>query len=565
MSIFSTLGSAANALSAAQIGLQVTGNNIANANTPGYVRENVQLAPAPTQRYGNLLLGTGVDVHAIVQQTDRFLEERLRNASSDLAGSETQEDAYVQLESIFGELTDTDLSSSLSNFFNSIHDILNQPDSASVRNLAVLQGKTLTDVFHQLDGRVRAVRADVNKQVAGAADEINSLLGQVANLNVQIVTAEGGKTSPSDAVGLRDRRSLALDSLGKLIDIRAVEQTTGDVTVFAGGDYLVFQGTYRPVEIQQHEDRGQLVSEIRITDSDAQIASSSGKLAGLITSRDTILGGFLDNLDGYAKTLIGEFNKVYSGGQGLTGYNSLTSEFAVNDPAAALDQAGLKFTPTNGLFQVHVHNDQTGLTSTTDIRVNLNGLDDDVSLSGLAAQLDAVDGISATISPEGKLQIKSDAPQTSFSFADDTSGTLAALGLNTFFTGSRASDIDISALVKADSTKFAASSGGVGEDTGTAVQLADLLRTPLAAQKGASLSTLYDRLAGDVTQGAAITHSVAEGFRTFQKTLEGQYLGVTGVNIDEEAVKLIAYQRAFQASARVISTLDKLLETLINL
>ena len=122
MSLFSSIQIANNALIAAQLGLQVTSNNVANANTPGYIRQSLVLTPAPTQRYGGLLLGLGVSVAAVKQQTDRFLEERVRNANSDLSNSAAQEDTYVQLESLIGELSDTDLSTSLSNFFNSIHE-----------------------------------------------------------------------------------------------------------------------------------------------------------------------------------------------------------------------------------------------------------------------------------------------------------------------------------------------------------------------------------------------------------------------------------------------------------
>lgn len=566
MTLFSSLQVANNSLLAAQIGLQVAGNNIANANTPGYIRQQVVLTPAPTQKYGGLLLGLGVEVQAIIQQTDRFLEERLRTASSDLANTETQEKTYVQLESLLGELSDTDLSSSLSNFFNSIHDVLNQPDSASVRNLAVLQGRTLADDIRRLDGRVRTVRDDVDTQVVNTATEINGLLQEIARLNVQVQTAEGGATSASDAVGLRDRRSQALDKLAAIIDIRAVEQDAGDITVFTGGDYLVFQGTFREVKVEQESVNGLTTSSIHLKDSDAPISTTGGRLGGLIASRDSILTGHLDQLNDFSKALISEFNKVYAGGQGLTGHSTLSSEFAVSDSTLSLDQAGLPFTPTNGGFQVLVRNEQTGLTQTSEIRVDLNGLDDDdTSLADLVAQIDALDGISASIGADRKIQISSNSPLVTFSFAGDTSGTLAALGLNTFFSGSSAADIGINSVVRTDPSKFAASKGGIGEDTGNAVLLADMLRTPLTARDGASLATLYDRMTGEVTQGAAVTKSVAEGFRTFQKTLEGQYLGITGVNVDEEAVRLIGYQRAFQASARVISTINSLLETLINL
>src|SRR5574340_527133 len=134
MSLFGSIRLAANTLRANDIALQVVGQNIANANTPGYIREEVILEPGPTQRMGNLLLGLGVDVAAVVQKIDLFLEERLRGSVSDRVDAETLQNAYLELEGIVGELSDTDLSTSLNLFFSSISEILNQPESVSVRN-----------------------------------------------------------------------------------------------------------------------------------------------------------------------------------------------------------------------------------------------------------------------------------------------------------------------------------------------------------------------------------------------------------------------------------------------
>jgi flagellar hook-associated protein 1 len=565
MTLFSTLQVANNSLVASQLGLQVTGNNIANANTPGYVRERIVVGPAPTVRYGGLLLGTGVAVEAIVQQTDRFLEERMRAATSDLANGEAQEGAYVKLESLLGELTDTDLSSSLTNFFNSIQDILNQPESVSVRNLAILQGRTLTDDIRRLDDNARQLREDLNNQVVDSTSKINSLLEEIAKLNIQIVTAEGGEIVKSDAVGLRDRRSNVLKDLAELVNIRTAEQQNGDVTVFVGGDYLVFQGTYREVKSASTFDRGQPIAELRLKETDSPLAITSGKIAGLYTARDTALTSFLDGLDSFAKTLAFEFNKVYSSGQGLTGFSSVLSEFAVVDTAAPIDQAGLMFSPVNGSFEVQVLNKQTGITTTKVIKVDLNGLEGETSLDSLAAALNDVDGIRASVTPARQLLIEADTPLLSFSFANDTSGALAALGVNTFFSGTGASDIGINAVVQSDPTKFAASKTGIGEDSKNAELLSNLLSTPLGTQANKSLANLYDALTGELAQGSAVSKAVAEGFRVFQRTLEGQYMAISGVNIDEEAVKLIAYQRAFQASARVISTISDLLDVLVRL
>jgi flagellar hook-associated protein 1 FlgK len=565
MSLFGSIQLAKNALRAQQIGLQVVGQNIANANTPGYIREEVILSPAPTQRVGGLLLGLGVQVEAVVQKIDKFLEERLRNAKSDRVSNETKEQAYLELESILGELGETDLSTSLNNFFSSIHNVLSQPEDVGIRNLAILQGKTLTQDIRTLAGRVRDVRSDLNDKVKDNVLTINNLLEEIRTLNIQITSTEGGDTTASDAVGLRDQRNMALSSLAGLIDIKSIEQPNGSVNVFAGGDYLVFEDAARFVEAKLDMDRGLAVAEIRIIQTDSKLTAASGEIEGLVSARDDVMGGFLDRLDNLSRTLAFEFNKVFSSGQGLKGHTDVTSEFAVEDSTVALDEAGLEFTPVNGGFDILVKNKQTGLTETTHIRIDLNGLDDDTSLENLASNLDSVSGITAVIDIDGRLRIRSDSAALEFSFANDTSGTLAALGVNTFFSGSSATDIGVSTVVAADASKFNASGSGIAADTTIAAKLAAFLDAPLETQNGASLGVLYANLTAEVVQGSSVTRGIAQGARVFEQTLVGQQLGTSGVSLDEEAVKMISYQRALQATSRYIATLDELLEMLVNI
>lgn len=565
MSLFGTIQNAGNALNAASIGLQVTGNNIANANTPGYIREKVVYTPAPTQQYGGLLLGTGVKVQSIVQQVNQFLENQYRTASSDVASGDIQESTYTTLEGLINELGDNDLSTSLTKFFNSIQDVLNQPGSAGVRNIAVLQGQQLAADIRRLNGKAEDIYEGLDRQVIEQADTINGLLEEIADLNVQIVRAEGGDTSPSDAVGLRDRRNNALNDLAAVIDIRTTEQPDGSVSVYSNGDYLVFQGIHRSVKTVQSEQNGLITTEIHIAETDAPVGTASGKLAGLAQSRDNIVGGFIGQLNTVATALIQGFNQIYSSGQGNVGYSSLTSGIAPADPDVALDQAGLGFTPVNGSFKLVVKNSLTGETHTNTVTIDLNGLDEDTSLADLQAQLEGIDGVTASITSTGHLKIAADDPNLTFSFANDTSGVLGALGINTFFSGSEAKDINIDATLRADPRRFAASLGGVGEDSGNAEKLANFLNTPLASQDGQTLAQIYDKLVSDVAQGSAATKSATEGFRTFAQTLEGQKLAVSGVNLDEEAINMISYQRAYQASAKVIATINELFDTLLNL
>src|SRR5947207_95867 len=126
MSLFGSIQLAGNSLQATQLGLQVTGQNIANANTPGYLREQLAVTPQPGQKFGDFTIGLGVQVEGVVQQVDELVEGRLRNANSDAQNSSTQADTFKQLEGVTGDLTNTGLGASLNTFFASIGEVLNQ-------------------------------------------------------------------------------------------------------------------------------------------------------------------------------------------------------------------------------------------------------------------------------------------------------------------------------------------------------------------------------------------------------------------------------------------------------
>ncbi len=565
MSLSGTLHIAGNALAAQQIALQVVGQNIANAATPGYSREEVVFAPAPMQRLGNLTLGLGVRVEGVIQRVDEFLNQRLRRATSDRIDSEVREQTWLELEQVVGELSETDLSTALTRFFGSIDNVLNQPESVSVRAMAVLQGQSLTLQIQRLAQRVGDLRTDVNTRIVNMAADVNRLLAEVARLNVQISTTEGGIVGGSEAVGLRDQRNQALRQLSELIDIQTQEQPSGAINVFANGDFLVFEGTHRTVAPQYAPSHGFAAASLNVVELDAPLGQGTGKLAGLLAARDDILGNFLDELDTFASTLAFEFNKVYSRGQGLAGYTRLTSERSVSSSTAPLDEAGLPFLPTSGLFQILVRDRQTGVTRTHDVRIELNGLNTDTTLDGLVAKLSSIDGLSAVIDGEGRLTIEATSSNVEFAFANDTSGLLAALGLNVFFSGTTARDLNVSSVVAATPATFAASNSGLGGGTGNAVELARFPELALTTAGGDTLLTLYDRLSANVTQGTSVARAVAQGLRSFEQTLEAQQLAASGVSLDEEALKLMTHQRAFQAAARLVTVIDELLRWLVEL
>jgi flagellar hook-associated protein 1 FlgK len=573
MSLFGSVQMAGNTLQAMQIGLQVVGNNISNANTPGYVRQQANFVPAGIQKQGNLILGLGVSVDSITQQVDKFVQARLVGAHGDSANASVQNQTYKDMETLLNELSDTtDLSSSLTGFFNSIHDLLGGSGSPATYNLAIGKGSALTQDINNLHGRVADIQNELNDRVDSDAVQINDLSEQIRQLNVKISSIEGGNTSASEAGSLRSQRQSAVDKLSQILGIQVQEQPSGGLNISVGGELLVFEGQRSAVEVKSGSSNGVASDVIQFTNSHAAVNAGTGELQGLYTSRDQIVGSFLTKLDGFSKTLAFEFNKVYSQGQGQVGFEQLSSQQAVTDPTAALDASGLPFTPQSGNFDLIVRTKsddpgQAALTKTTQIKIDLDGIDGDTTLNDLAKQLNDVDGISATVTPAGKLQIKSDSPDIDFAFSGDTSGVLASLGINTFFTGSTAASLGVNNELKGidNASKFAVSAGGIGHDSENAVNLAGLLDQPLDSNGGTSISDQYTQIINQVTQGSAVASSVADGYQAFESSLESQQQAVSGVSIDEEAVNMMTLQRIYQASAKYISTISDLLDELMKM
>jgi flagellar hook-associated protein 1 FlgK len=568
MSLFSSIQMAGNTLQAMQIGLHVVGNNIANANTPGYIRERVIYTPAPTMKLGNLTLGLGVEIAGIVQSLDKFTEDRLRGAGGDRASAEIQESAYKDLEAILGELGDTDVSTALTNFFNSLDEIANAPQDVSIRNLAVTAGKTLAQTISTAHRRVEAVYTDFGRKVTNLGTEINSLTETISKLNVQIVSIEGGNATATEAGGLRSQRSAAVQRLAEIADIEVRDTSAGAVNISLHGDVLVFEGQRREVAVDFTTNDGLPIAVIEYADGGAPLNVGGGELHGTYEARDEIVGGFLNRLDDFAATLTFEFNKIYSQGQGITGFKTTTSQNTVANANASLDEAGLPFSPTSGAFNLLVYNTQTKLTNTHTIRIDLDGFDNDTTLASLAQQINGIEGVVAQATPDNRLTITGESQELRIAFGaveGDTSGVLAALGLNTFFTGSKAAELGVNSELLADGSKFAASRTGIGVDVTNVHRLVAMHDEGVDGLGGDTFTGLYDQLVNNAAQGSAAATSLADGFRVFEDTLVAAAQSVSGVNLDEEAIDMIMLQQTYQASARYISTLSDLMDVLISL
>jgi len=562
MSLFGTIQQSAGALQVAQIGLQVVGNNISNANTPGYIRQELQQASSVAVREGNLIKGLGVRATGITQVVDYALAERMMNAKTDLAGSEALDKAYQQLEELVTDLDDSGLNRQLTLFNNALHELSAQPADAAIRDFVVLQGQTLANSLQS--ARQRAVERQQiwNADLPNTAGQINRLTERIARLNLEIATIEGGGLIHSDATGLRDQRLRDLEELAGFININIQEQTSGAVSVFVGGDYLISNGIHREVYTAHSPRTGG--DEIRIIETDSPLQVTSGKLAATMKARNEVFTDFVNRIDAMASALIRGLNEVHSQGQGRKGFAEVTSSNAMN-AFVPLADANLGFMPTNGTFDLDIVDAQGELVSSHRIPVRILGQVGDSTVASIVADIDQIQGISAAVTSQGRVEITADSPTAKFTFGEDTSGFLAAAGINTFFVGKSAVDIAVNPVLQKDSDFLAISAGGVKQDTDVLTKLVDLIDRPLEQLDGRSIRGEYEKTVSVLAQRINLQSSTTEGLKNFYATLQSQHLAITGVNIDEEAIKMISYQRAFQASSRVIATANEMLEILVNL
>jgi flagellar hook-associated protein 1 FlgK len=562
MGLFGTIQQSAGALQAAQIGLQVVGNNIANANTPGYIRQQLEQASAVAVREGNLIKGHGVRLTGIVQVVDKALVERMFSAQTALSGAESLQKAYSQLEELTTDLDNAGLNQQFSLFNNALHELSAQPADSSLRDFVILQGDTLATNIQRSREDVLARRELWNGDLDEMSNQINRLTERIARLNLEIATIEGGGLLHSDATGLRDQRYRDLEELSKYVNINVQEQESGSVAVFVGGDYLISNGIFREVYTAYNPTSGG--NEIRIIETDSPLQAVEGILPSTIIARDRVFGDYLDSLDEMASALIRSVNEVHSQGQGRQGHTELVSSVAA-DTGVPLVDAGLPWEPRNGTFDMTVVDGSGQAISNHRISVRMLGQVTDSTISSIVADIDAIDGISASVTSEGRVEILSDSPTAAFTFGEDTSGFLAAMGINTFFVGKSGFDIAVHDALKQDADLLAISSGGIGEDTDVLTELVDIIDRPLDHLDGRSVRKSYEETVAGLGQKISLQQSATEGLRNFYATLQSQHLAITGVNIDEESIRMISYQRAFQASSRVIATASEMLELLVSL
>jgi len=198
------------------------------------------------------------------------------------------------------------------------------------------------------------------------------------------------------------------------------------------------------------------------------------------------------------------------------------------------------------------------------VPVNLTGSPGDTTLNSLAASLNGIQGVTASITG-GKLTIASSSPDQTITFSQDSSGALAALGINTFFTGNNASNIGVNAALTADPSLVAAAQNGDPGDNQTALAIANLGSAPIAALGGQSLTTTYQGLVTQIGNDTAASTTNQQAAQTVQNTLQAQQASVSGVSVNQEMINMIQQQQGFAAASRLVVAVNTMMQQIIQM
>jgi len=574
MSLTSALQIGRSALNASQIGIQITGNNLANAATPGYSRQIAVLSPSRGQNLGPYVVGRGVDLTGVRRQVDEALNERLRSSIADQKSAETKFGVLTQLETVIGELSGGALSDELLGFFNTWSDATNLLQAEGV---IVEQGDALAQFISSLRVELSRLRNQVEDQIDARVREANAKLDEVATLNREIAAVELQGAGAND---LRDRRDVLLEELSGFMDVTLVESgTVADVLV--GSIPVVLGGTNRGLTLERVAEGDRVTAKVRVGADGSELDIRGGEIGGLLESRDGSIDETIDRLDNLAVQLIFEVNRLHSTGTNAGGKTSESStlpipiddrDLSLNNPLNATF-ASLPFSVSNGGFLVNVENRITGATNQVRIDVDLDGIaadgtagfGDDTSAADIVAALDAVPGINASFDVEGRVRISAE-PGFGFNFEDDSSGALAVLGVGAFFTGTGSSDIAVREDLIRDPTGLSVGRVEDGSfiENGTALELVNLQETGLAALNNRSFLESWTDASYAVAVAASGAETQAAGDALVRENLIAQRAGISGVSTDEESINLITFQRQYQGAARLISVADELMQTLLS-
>ncbi len=306
MSLGSLLSIARSALTVTQRSMEVTGHNIANANTPGYSRQTLQVMAATPLQLPMYSLGRGVDANQITRARDVFYDATYRQESGLLGHSSTKSGFLGQIEGALNEPSTNGLSAALDNMFGALSDLAGDPANKTNRNLVVANANRLVSQLHSLDAQMSSINQAGVDAMKTQVSQVNTLASEIADLNTKII-ATGGPRGSSD---LMDQRDMLVDQLSQFMDVRVMSRSDGSIGVVAGDTVLV-DGAQAGTLAATPVGAGWGIIP---AGGGGVIDPGSGSLKALTELTQTQIPGLRGQLDQVASALVTEFNRIHRAG-----------------------------------------------------------------------------------------------------------------------------------------------------------------------------------------------------------------------------------------------------------
>ena len=624
-SIFNTLNVGYTGLNAAQFGVTTTSHNISNAETEGYTRQRVITSPSTPLTVHSGQLGNGVDITAITRIFDNFVYERYSKLARDKEYTDFTQRTLEELSTYFPEIDEVGIKADLQEYYNMWQNLSDNPGNDSIKLALAKQTENLTQNINYTQEKILALQSRVNDQLNVNILEVNALAEELAALNKSIHIAESvGDTSAND---LRDKRNLIELGLSKLIgaDVHIGEiksdsrvdtssnKAEGSYTLSVNGFNIVDGSSFHPIRLDNNNANS--FHTLAYEDQNAKLIPmnniiTGGRVGAILDLRgseidDTTSGiptngviqGVLAKLDAFAKGLIESTNNLYAASN-TTRMES--NHFNIN-PTNSLITSGLNVEA--GAFDIIIYdvdgNETARRTIDIDIKTSMTGgigsnsIEDQVTRQGddnndSNATNDIDDFISnfnfiTYANGDNGLEIVLDTSAASkgytFSIQDNLknsnynsgSNFAGALGLNRYFDGNSARDIDLNSSLRENSSLIsAAKSTSVGDNTlalNMMQQQFEVHEFHIGDNSSVKTTTygMFDIVATEV--GIQTNKAILNNDSTTAQynATEKEYASVSKVSIDEELTNLIRYQTAYGAASKIITTIDQMMQTLLGI
>ena len=399
-----TFSTGISSLQAHQTAMSVVGNNIANASTPGFRRQEVVFEENPHYRIGNLRIGTGVSIGDIRTAGDAALEAAILEGVSQGAMLQSQLAGAKQAESLFLPGTGT-IQERFQELFLNLGRLDALPTESTLRSAVVESASGLATEIRRIVSSLDAASSSIESEIQTTISEINGKASEIHSLNERITEIENtGET----AAGLRSQRDLMLADLATLIDVKRVVSPGGTESfVMGGGLFSMSDGLASMSIVRTESGKLQLWKE----GCDTPLEITGGKLAGLLAQNNATGGvyGTRDQIGEFVGALVQFIDGTHATGVGIgSSFANLTGSRSIDETSASLSTAETISKIQEGSLHISINDEENDLTTLETIFVN-PATD---SLEDVAAQISTIDQLTARVDSQGRLAIVADAGYT---------------------------------------------------------------------------------------------------------------------------------------------------------